>query len=109
MMLLSAVSVAVAVGIVARERPGRFLLVRVADAERHRAGTRRVHALNALVLVAAVAIVLLGREERIQAIAVVAATFALPLWMLVEIRLAVRSAPPAPVPSRFRVSLETPP
>src|SRR5262245_9689235 len=107
---LSLVSVAIAIHAVAWPRPGRFMLVRVADAERHRPGALRVLVLNVLACLAACVTVLVSRASvRPHVTAMFAAMLAPAIWMLVELRLAlVGAVPPAP-PSRFRIPLDAPP
>ena len=108
-LLLSLASTASAVWVIAKHRPGRFLLTRVADAELHRAATRRVLAIDALVFVAAALAILLSSDPTTAAIACPTAALVPPIWMLVELRLGLKKSAPTPVPSRFRVSLEPPP
>ena len=108
-MLLSVIAVGAAVFVVAKPRPGRFMLARVLDAERHRAAVQRVLVMNAIGCLTALAMIFLSNNSIIQSIGAPFAALFAPLWMLIELRLVLKSREPSPVPSRFRVSLEVPP
>ena len=109
--LLAVAGAAAAAHVVARPRAGRFMLVRIPDAERHRAATRRVLILNALIAVAAAAVILGAPDSTgtAQLVAGFTAVFGPPLWILVELHRALRGARAATVPSRFHVWIEQPP
>lgn len=110
LMLLSFASVAGVVHLVAQPRPGRLFLVRLTEAERHAAASRRVLRLNLLATAIAAALLLFVPQPTApMPAALLALLLVLPMsWLAVELALAVRARPPQPPGARFMVSLEAP-
>ena len=111
LLLLTLAGIAVAVHLVARYRPGRLMLVRVPDAERHRRRSRRTIAVNAALALAAAAAIGFAPDPsgRIQLLAWFTALVVPPSWILFELHRALRGRELASVPSRFHVWLERSP
>ena len=111
MMFVSVLSAALTIHLIARPRPGRFMLVRVPGAERHQPRARRALVLNGLVAAVALLTMAVSNDptHRVQAAALVAAIVVPATWMMIELRRVLKQAPRTPGPSRYRVSLEAAP
>ncbi|MEM7157033.1 MAG: DUF5808 domain-containing protein [Myxococcota bacterium] len=111
MMFVSVLSAALTIHFIATPRPGRFMLVRVPDADRHRARARRALVFNGMVAVAALLTVFFASDPtwRAHAVALVAAIVVPSTWMVLELRRVLRQSPQTSGSSRYRVSLESPP
>ena len=110
LLLLSFVTIAGVVHVVARPREGRLFLVRLDAARAAREASRRVTVVNAVSVIAAAGI-LFGAPDPTAwplGLALVLALLVPLLWLATELWLALRSAAPTSEVSRFVVPLDAP-